>query len=197
MDKRKYYNIFVSIVIVWCRILPSSIVRDMNKYVLPSLLPRFLQLIMDCHPLKRGKLIKPSLCFCVLQNSILLFHTELVLILFHSTLNLSFAFLLLFFIFSVFNLKLLSCSFCYAIQFHLVLGLLLKINVDLSLHIFISTKLKFNPWPDVFMRCWLTGQVDLMITDKCSLYKSGRTGLKWFLAFLWCCLFVFNFPGNL
>lgn len=113
----------------------------MLRYMLPSLLPLFLHLIIGCHLLEEGKVTKPSLHFSILQNFILLFQTEFVLILSHCTLILSFAFLLSCFVFALFNPKLLSCSFCYVINVHLILALPLKINVDLSLHIFISTKL--------------------------------------------------------
>lgn len=43
--------------------------------------------------------------------------------------------------FAFFNPKCLTFIFCYVINVNLILGLLQKINVDLSLHIFISAKL--------------------------------------------------------
>lgn len=59
---------------------PSSIVRVMLRYGLPSLLPLFLQLIIGYHLLEEGNVSKPSLHFSILQNFILLFRTEFVLI---------------------------------------------------------------------------------------------------------------------
>jgi len=66
----------------------------MLSYVLPSLLPLVLQLIIGYHLLEEEKVIKPSLHFSILQNFILPFHTEFFLILSQDTLILNFAFLL-------------------------------------------------------------------------------------------------------
>lgn len=91
--------------------------RAILRYGLPSLLPLFLQLIIG------------SVSYIILFNFISLYFI------------LKLCFLLQFFIFELFNPYLLLCSFCCVINVHLILGLLLKIDVDLSLLIFIHKKL--------------------------------------------------------
>lgn len=95
--------------------------------MLQSLLSLFLQLIMSCHLLEEEKLM--NLPFISVFYKISLFHAQFVLILFHYALMLRFGFLLLFFMFALFNPK-LSCSFCYVIDIHLVLDLFGKIKVS-------------------------------------------------------------------
>lgn len=55
----------------------------MLNHMLISLLSLFLQLIIGYHLSEEGEAMKPSLHFSILQNSILLFRTEFVLILSH------------------------------------------------------------------------------------------------------------------